>query len=158
MGGGDCPPCSDVALTADGRFAKISPNLYEGGGGGASLKTPIGFYRNTGSDGSGPSESVPTGLGPDCLIVGGNYNNSSRDGLSAWNSNNAVSNSNDNRGARLAYPSKTQYNEHDIPIGLDLATWQKIKKNHSRLFGRWGNGPQPKNRFEVHRSVRGVRL
>ncbi len=31
-GGGDCPPCSDVALTADGRFAKISPNLHEGGG------------------------------------------------------------------------------------------------------------------------------
>ena len=38
------------------------------------------------------------------VLSGGNWNDGAKDGLSAWNSNNALSNSAANNGGRLAYP------------------------------------------------------
>jgi len=56
------------------------------------------------SDGSGVNDDAWTSNAQvGCLIVGGAFGSSSGAGLSAWGSDNAVSHSNDYRGARLAY-------------------------------------------------------
>lgn len=155
-GGGDCPPCSDVALTADGRFAKISPNLHEGGGGGASLKTQIGFYHNHSYTGAGSSEIGPPVLGSVHFIVGGSYNNGLTCGLATTSANNTLDNANDNIGARLAYPLESA-EINNIPLGTNLAVRQKITEEHDLPFGRRVHVcTLPKNGLEVDRLSLGV--
>jgi hypothetical protein len=65
---------------------------------------------------------------PTVLIAGGNWNNGLSAGLAAANANNALSNSNSNIGARLAYTSRIKAS--NITLGKDPATWQKITKNN----------------------------
>lgn len=49
------------------------------------------------------------------LYVGGNWSNGANAGLSYWNSNNDLSNSNTNIGSRLAY--QPSLSERTMPLG-----------------------------------------
>ena len=105
---------------------------------------------------AGPSEFRAFGSSS-VLIVGGNWNNGASDGLSAWNSNNDLSNSNTNIGARLAYPLRI--NKFNITLGQDRAPWQKITKNYNPPAGRRACGyGRPNVGIEVDRVSQGVCL
>ena len=83
---------------------------------------------------NGPSEFGPVAV-PGCLKVGGRWANGATCGLSAFNSNNDLTNSNENNGARLAYPSETSSHKKQLTVGTDRAPWQNIKTNNNHSFG-----------------------
>lgn len=109
-------------------------------------------------NGEGPSGIRVTAVRSGVLNVGGNWNNAANAGLSAWNSNNDLSNSNTNIGARLAYPS--DYKDiTNITLGMDLASWQKTTRHTKTPASRWALGyAHPNVGAEDDRSGRGVCL
>lgn len=108
---------------------------------------------------AGPSENRALWVRARVLIVGGNWNNGANAGLSAWNSNNDLSNSNSNIGARLAYPSDRK-EIINITLGKDLAAWQKITEEQTRHpAGRRASGyARPNVGTEDDRGGQGVCL
>jgi len=113
---------------------------------------------NHAPNGEGPSGIRVTAVHSGVLIVGGNWNNAANAGLSAWNSNNDLSNSNTNIGARLAYPSDRR-EIINITLGKDPASWQKKTEQKETPAGRWASRyAQPNVGAEDDRSARGVCL
>ena len=95
----------------DERICLYTRHPPGGGGGCSQTSSPTVFYPTVDVDPAGPSDFGPLRFDDVparvlCLIVGGNWNNKLNAGVAAANANNAVSNSNDNVGARLAYTSQ----------------------------------------------------
>lgn len=103
--------------------------------------TRIPFHAGIGSVHHAPHGEGPSGIRAlrcpiRVLIVGGNWNNGAMAGLSYWNSNNDLSNSNDNIGARSAYPSDEVIY---MTFGMDPASRRKIATT-TRPAGRRASG------------------
>ena len=105
---------------------------------------------------SGSAEFGPPDLGSVRFIVGGSYNNGQFiPGVATYSANNDLGNSNDNIGARLAYPSVQYIN--DVTLGTDHASRQKMTETNHHSAGRRAYGyARPKVGPEVDRTFRGV--
>ena len=138
------------------RLHNPMPLLTIGSSSGPMSKKTVDFISIQRMLSSGPSEFRASGSSS-CLIVGGNWDNGDKAGLSCANVNNDLSNSNDNIGARLAYPSSVQ--EINVTLGKDHASRQKNTKNITHSIGRRACGyGRPKTGFEVDRTESGVCL